>query len=177
MPVQDCGLGPPHLAESSHAEHSQSTRLEHVAVSSVQPELKSPGVKQPGSTSPCPLRPFQHHCMLSSATHAWHVCALGVGGGVGDWHAVLAQFEHAHSAKFEHVASDFAHSVLEIAPHTPVDDHHTLPPATHSMQLSGVGEGPGPPHAAESLQSEHAQSIVMLHVERGRLQPSPGVRQ
>jgi hypothetical protein len=89
----------------------------------------------------------------------------------------LAQFEHEHSALSEHVASAFEHSVLEITPHTPVDEHHSLPPATHSLQLSGIGEGAGPPHAAESLHSEHAQSTVMLHVERGRLQPSPGLRQ
>ena len=71
------GAGPPHAAEFEQSEHWQSTGLVHVAVSTVQPEEVSPGVKQPGAGLP-----FQHHCLLSFCTHASHVVAGdGVGGG------------------------------------------------------------------------------------------------
>ena len=81
------GPGPPHAPEFAQSEQSQSRAFVHVEVASVQPEVASPGVKQPGAGLA-----FQHHCLLSSATHWSHVVAGGgvgpaggggVGGGVG----------------------------------------------------------------------------------------------
>jgi len=191
--------GPPHLPESAQFWQSQSTGLEHVAVDSVQPEAGSPGAKHPGGLA------FQHHCMLSCATHASHVVAgvgvgAGAGGGVGTGpgppHAPeSAQSEQSQSTGLEHVAVDSLQPE-EASPGAkqpgtglPFQHHCMLSCATHAPHVvagvgvgaggagGGVGTGPGPPHAPESAQSEHPQSTVMLHVERGRLQPSPGLRQ
>ena len=76
------GPGPPHAPELAQSEQSQSRAFVHVDVLSAH-SVELPGAKQP----PAPALAFQHHCLLSSATHWSHVVAGGgvgpAGGGVG----------------------------------------------------------------------------------------------
>jgi hypothetical protein len=171
------GPGPPHAPEFAQSEQSQSRAFVHVEVASVQPEVALPGVKQPGVVA------FQHHCLLSSATHWSHAAAVSP-------HEVSVHDAHWHSPESAHTAPLKEHSPARTM-HVCESQHHSWPLAVQLSHVSsagsgvggvggGVGTGPGPPHAPEFAQSEQSQSRAFVHVEVASLQPavaSPGAKQ
>ena len=99
--------------------------------------------------------------------------------------------EHAQSAAFLHVARDLVQPVPIARQRAGLSQHHSMlsvvtqrahEAAGAGVGGAGVGAGVGgagvgvPPHVA-SAHVVHAQYVGMLHVARGRLQPSPGLRQ